>query len=239
MELLKEIYKYAKDKRKNVILIVLLVIYIIVSSYMIIQYLYTINGIKLSIEGVSYQVDKLQDTVDKGEDKIAEIIIENHDIDQPDYSMYIKDHMKIPDDHIRIGINIMESNNIDPILLFAIIDARTGGNLFEYTSSPTVRGYGLMIENTSRWVYEDMLGKRNYSNDMQNDGSISIQILAEYISYLMKVHNGDIREVTYSYIGSVNDYFYNEIKEYIECFDKNVVLIEYEYINKKEGIINE
>lgn len=236
MSILKEVLKYIKNKFSIVLryrgLIDAVIIIIVIAS--ISHNITTFNVLSKTmsdhIDGTENRISVLENDIILIGTTINEL--QDTDTKSNDYNMdiYLVGERAIPEEHARLGVRIMLDNGIDPGVLFAIIDSRSEGDLFKTIPRSTARGYGLMIENTAAWVYEDIMGKKGYTHAMQTDGVRSVEIVAEYIVHLMKVHDGNIEEVSYSYVGSRDEEFYNKVKSYIYQYNKDLAEIEYDYI---------
>ena len=249
MGLLKELFIYIKNNYKNIyrkiisilpnIILILLILIMCICLYKF------FNIIKISIsekaiKSTEYdtKIVELNNKINVLEDKLNNMNIRLNEMDTNinmiedninSMREYQVREINISKDHAKIGIKIMNENFINPELLFAIIDTRSGGDLFKTIPNSTARGYGLMIESTSRWVYEDIMGNENYTHDMQFDGSKSIEILANYIVYLMEVYDGNIEKLLYSYVGGDDKDFINNINNYLKARNINIKDIEYVY----------
>lgn len=247
MGLLKELFIYSRNNCKdmfkkftNILPYMVLTIFVLITAVCLFKTL-TVISINIGEKSINNdneiielnnKINTLEKTISNMNIKLVEMTdyIDTIEIkNNSDIEIYKINENFIPNDHARIGIKIMSENGINPTLLFAIIDARSNGDLFKTIPDSTAKGYGLMIESTARWVYEDIMNENNYTHDIQNDGSKSIEILSNYIVYLMKVYDGDIEKVLYSYVGNKDEEFVNEINDYLEVHGINIEYIEYTY----------
>ena len=75
-------------------------------------------------------------------------------------------------DQLKTGIDIMQQNNIDPALLFAIIMTESHGIETAKNPTSTATGYGQILESTGKSVYEKYMGngKGTFETSMLLDG---------------------------------------------------------------------
>lgn len=109
-------------------------------------------------------------------------------------------------EQLKTGVDIMESNNIDPDLLFAIIMTESHGTEKAKNAASTATGYGQVLYGTGRSVYERYMGNGTgtFENAMLLDGMTNIQITANYLDLLVK-DSSSIHEALVKYRGSPDD----------------------------------
>lgn len=89
-------------------------------------------------------------------------------------------------EEIELGETLMLAKGYDPHLMMGSIMVESHGNPNAVNSSSGATGYGQFLNSTAKWVWEDLLGRKNYYSDIRKDGESNITMMAEYYDYLYK-----------------------------------------------------
>ena len=103
------------------------------------------------------------------------------------------------------GIDVMESQGLNPHLMFGLYKLESSGVERATNSRSTARGYGQFLESTGRWVYENHQflgnGEGTYNHNKAFCGYTNMEMTASYLSWLMRRANGDVRQALINYNG--------------------------------------
>lgn len=109
--------------------------------------------------------------------------------------------MKLVDDLCR-------EKNLNPHMIFAIIDIESDYHTDAKNSKSTARGLGQVLKSTGKSVYENMMKAGTYNHDMAYNGYTNITMMVTYIEYLKNTY-GDINVMINGYSGDQTGRYYN------------------------------
>lgn len=129
-------------------------------------------------------------------------------------------------DQLKTGVDIMQQNNIDPALLFAIIMTESHGIEDAKNPTSTATGYGQILESTGKSVYEKYMGngKGSFDTSMLVDGDKNVEITAYYIDYCIK-NNSDIYKALLAYRGTEDESWERKVDSYLNAFGTSIATI--------------
>lgn len=120
-------------------------------------------------------------------------------------------------EYLEYGIDLMESEGIDPDLLFSIIMVESEATEKATNSQSTARGFCQMLSSTGKSMYELLGYTKPYNHDMAFDGKLNIEMGVKLISRNMEKYNGDVNKVLCLYTGStpVNERYLRKLNKYL------------------------
>lgn len=111
-------------------------------------------------------------------------------------------------DLVEYGYNLMVSKNMNPDILFAVIEVESQGHANNVNSSSGASGLGQFMKGTGRYIYEDVLKLGTYDHSTTPlDPKVNIQMMVTYLEILHNQKDGNVKEMmrSYSGAGSNND----------------------------------
>ena len=135
-------------------------------------------------------------------------------------------------DEIQYAEDLVASKGYSPDLLFGIVMVESEGNRTAENTYSGARGYGQVMAETGKYVYENMLKEGIYYHDYAYNGKTNIRIVATYLEYLIKnkssmfgvikQYSGRSDSHTYAYMNRVNKALkgYNTIENISESLNK-------------------
>lgn len=170
------------------------------------------------------EVNKNVDLIKKNEELIHDV--DNIDLYKSTYKYVMSTEgyeTDITNSDLIYGVNKMNSEKIDPHLLFGIIMAESNGKAKLVDKELDRHGYGQITHDTARWMYEVQLynGENSYKEEMIYDGKKNMEMTAEYISYLIKKNDGSVYKACIDYGGDV-EFFHSVNSIIINSSDTNL-----------------
>ena len=101
--------------------------------------------------------------------------------------------------------------NINPHLLWAIVDIESSYQAVIDNAHSSARGLGQFLESTARTFYEKYLQYGTYDHSYAYDPYISIDLIVEYLSYLQTNYH-DTKTMVRFYSGRSDDVYYSWVK---------------------------
>ena len=193
---------------------------------------YDIEEREIDIASLSRTINHLGEVINEMDDQIVQVSNTNKEYvdelnmlrnrselyDKYEYAILYKgERTELTYEQIALGEQLMTEKGLDPNLMFGTIMVESKGNPNVVNKISGATGYGQFLNSTARWVWTDLMGNKNYHSDLRKDGTINIQMMAEYYDYLysknkstfkvVKSYSGNDTDVgTSQYLAKVNKY---------------------------------
>lgn len=119
-------------------------------------------------------------------------------------------------DQIKTGEELMEEKGYDPNLLFGIIMVESSATEDMTSSISTARGYGQILKGTGEFIYTNLMGNSSYNHNYAFNGLLNIEMMTEYLNYLIQRGDNDLYKAIQGYRGKQN------VQPYIKGIDKYI-----------------
>ena len=105
---------------------------------------------------------------------------------------------------------VAKSNIKNEDLILSWIMVESGGVEKAKNPKSTAKGFGQILDGTSKFVYTNLLDYNGWNKDVAYDGDVNIEMMVAYIDYLYEKNNGNLYEIIKDYSGnnSIADYVY-------------------------------
>lgn len=149
--------------------------------------------------------------------------------DKYDYALIDKagNRTDITYDQLETLQTLIENSSInDEDLILSWIMTESNGKENAQNSTSTAKGYGQLLNGTSKFVYTNLMGETEWSPSVALDGDTNLEMMVNYVDYLYKQNNGDLYATIRSYRGK-NDIsgYVAQIDSYLACKGKSVAQI--------------
>lgn len=103
----------------------------------------------------------------------------------------------------------------DTDLFLSWIMTESGGKEKCTSSYSTAKGYGQILDGTSKFVYKKVMKKKNWDNSIAYDGKKNMELMSHYVDYLYSTNNNSLiktikryrgKENVSGYVGRMNEY---------------------------------
>lgn len=103
----------------------------------------------------------------------------------------------------------------DTDLFLSWIMTESGGKEKCTSSYSTAKGYGQILDGTSKFVYKKVMKKKNWNNSIAYDGKKNMELMSHYVDYLYSTNNNSLiktikryrgKENVSGYVGRMNEY---------------------------------
>lgn len=105
-------------------------------------------------------------------------------------------------EEIKLGETLMLEIGRDPHLMFGTIMVESGGDRDAVNKDSGATGYGQFLKSTGKWVYENLMGLKNYDPEIRKDGPTNIKMMARLYKWLYYTYDGDTLKVVKHYSGN-------------------------------------
>lgn len=122
---------------------------------------------------------------------------------------------------------MLEDSNIkDTDLILAMIMTESNGNEKAQSAVSTAKGYGQILDGTSKFVYTKLLNNSGWNSSVALNGDTNIEMMVAYTDYLYDQNNGNLYEIIKDYRGKTDITSYvRTIDTYLASADKSVQLV--------------
>ena len=104
---------------------------------------------------------------------------------------------------VEYGYDLMVSKNMNPDILFAIIEVESQGHANNVNTSSGASGLGQFMKGTGKYIYEDVLKLGTYDHSITPlDPKVNIQMMVAYLEILHNQKDGNVKEMLRSYSGA-------------------------------------
>lgn len=111
--------------------------------------------------------------------------------------------------------NLLEDSNInDADIILAHVMVESNGNEKAKNPTSTAKGYGQILDGTSKFVYTKLMNKSDWYPDIALDGNTNLEMLVAYYDYLYEQNNGNLYGIIRNYSGQ------QDISNYVNKMDK-------------------
>ena len=100
------------------------------------------------------------------------------------------------------------------VLAFAMTESR--GKATAQNASSTAKGYGQFLNSTSKFVYTQLMGEKNWTPSVALDGDIGLEMICEYINYLYEKSGRDLTKTITAYRGLYDPGYVAKINSYLK-----------------------
>lgn len=204
----------------------------------------TINTLQGGLRASTETIDELSMELEQLKEDNLELVSDNKKLlkevksignkltlyEKYDYAVFDKANNRtgLTYEQLKLGDELMTEKGYDPDLLFGIIMVESNGNPLAQNKVSSAKGYGQLLASTGKYVYESLLGhgKGTYNHlSLSLNGDLNIEMTANLIDYLYKLHNGNLYKAIKNYCGQ-NDAgtraYINKINKHISEAGKNV-----------------
>jgi len=129
-------------------------------------------------------------------------------------------------DLIAYNDQLCKEKNVNPHLVWAIINHESRFNAKACNPETDARGFGQFIPSTAKSVYENMLKLGSYTHDLAYDPYISIQLIVEYLRDINTRQTNNV-DVLNEYGGYTAGRYYREIKAYMDAVGTDATVTVY------------
>lgn len=137
---------------------------------------------------------------------------------------------------IDLVLEYSKKYKIDPHLVIAVIWYESRFDTKTKSKYSSASGYGQFIKSTGKWVYNDLLKRKDtYDHEVHPfQAKNSIPMVYAYLDFLIKRNKGDIKKVLIRYNGGeLGDKYHNDINKYFKNVNSGTDLEKIEVQIKK------
>lgn len=138
-------------------------------------------------------------------------------------------------DLIKFTDDLCAEKNVNPHLVWAIVDVESDYNTTAASSKSTARGLGQFLASTGKIFYEDsrFMNRGTYSHDYAYDPYINIEMMIWYLEYLSDSYGADLLTMLQFYSGDTGGKsYYNKVVAELNQYNLGMS-VTYPYYNTK------
>ena len=79
----------------------------------------------------------------------------------------------------------------------------------------SAKGYGQFLNSTSKFVYTQLMGEKNWTPSVALDGDVGLEMICEYINYLYEKCGRDLSATITAYRGCHDPGYVAKINSYL------------------------
>lgn len=113
---------------------------------------------------------------------------------------------------------IADSSINDEDLILSLIMTESNGNETAKNKDSSAKGYGQIINSTSKFVYTRLLGKSGWTSNIALDGATNMEMTVAYVDYLYRKNDKDLYKTIKNYRGK------DDVTSYISKMDSYLSL---------------
>lgn len=134
-------------------------------------------------------------------------------------------------DLIAYNDELCKEADLNPHLIWAIVDTESSYNPTAKNANSSARGLGQFLESTARTFYEDERflghGEGSYDHDMITNPYLAVELMVEYLTYLRDTRGGDITSIITGYRGKNDTYYFNDLVSNMERAGSSIYQLTY------------
>ena len=124
--------------------------------------------------------------------------------------------------------NLCKEKDINPHMVWAIIDIESGFNSRAKNVNSSARGLGQFLSSTGKFVYESFIGTDSYNHAVHaHDPYIGIQLIINYLNYLKLYHMDNVVSMIQNYSGSTDMSYFNKLETQMAAYGSDIFVIDY------------
>lgn len=125
-------------------------------------------------------------------------------------------------DQLKTVESLCEDKNMDdPDMILATAMVESSGKSNARSSESTAKGYGQLLDGTSKFVYTKLLGQKGWSPAVSLDPEKNLEMMVAFYDYLYSKHGSLPRAVTH-YRGLNDTGYVNKINSFLASKDKSI-----------------
>ena len=134
-------------------------------------------------------------------------------------------------DLIAYNDELCKEADLNPHLIWAIVDTESSYNPTAKNANSSARGLGQFLESTARTFYEDERflghGEGSYDHDMITNPYLAVELMVEYLTYLRDTRGDDITSIIAGYRGKNDTYYFNDLASNMERAGSSIYQLTY------------